>query len=114
MVVEMLYEFERFNLWGGFCMVDYVDILGCQNFNELVLCVVVGKGEIIINYVVSNIYEYVVKVRVYDDEEEDVVNCEKKKGLQCGFLIQDLVFLMMEVVVMWVIWYLVIWLVKRE
>lgn len=43
-VVEMLYEFERFNFCGGFNMVDYVDILGRFNFNEFILRIVVGRG----------------------------------------------------------------------
>jgi phospholipid:diacylglycerol acyltransferase len=79
-VVEMPHEPERFNPRGGPRTADHVDILGRQNLNELVLRVAAGKGETITNYVVSNIHEYAAKVRVYDDEEEDAANREKKKG----------------------------------
>ncbi|KAF4976622.1 hypothetical protein FZEAL_6736 [Fusarium zealandicum] len=69
-VVEMPHEPERFNPRGGPRTADHVDILGRHNLNELVLRVAGGKGDTIMDYVVSNIKEYAAKVKIYDDDEE--------------------------------------------
>ncbi|KAM5352104.1 hypothetical protein ACJ41O_004827 [Fusarium nematophilum] len=69
-VVEMPHEPERFNPRGGPRTADHVDILGRHNLNELVLRVAGGKGDTIMDYVVSNISEYAANVPIYDDNEE--------------------------------------------
>ncbi|KAJ3509718.1 hypothetical protein NM208_g15635 [Fusarium decemcellulare] len=69
-VVEMPHEPDRFNPRGGPRTADHVDILGRHNLNELVLRVAGGKGDTILNYVVSSINEYAAKVKIYDDDEE--------------------------------------------
>ncbi|KAH6890954.1 Lecithin:cholesterol acyltransferase-domain-containing protein [Thelonectria olida] len=69
-VVEMPHEPDRFSPRGGPRTADHVDILGRTNLNELLLRVAGGKGDTIMNYVVSNINEYANKVRIYDDDEQ--------------------------------------------
>jgi phospholipid:diacylglycerol acyltransferase len=69
-VVEMPHEPDRFSPRGGPRTADHVDILGRTNLNELLLRVAGGKGDTIMNYVVSNISEYANKVKIYDDEEQ--------------------------------------------
>ncbi|KPM40176.1 Phospholipid:diacylglycerol acyltransferase [Neonectria ditissima] len=68
-VVEMPHEPDRFNPRGGPRTADHVDILGRHNLNELLLRVAAGKGDTIMDYVVSNINEYADKVKIYDEEE---------------------------------------------
>ncbi|KAF7535322.1 hypothetical protein G7Z17_g13218 [Cylindrodendrum hubeiense] len=68
-VVEMPHEPDRFNPRGGPRTADHVDILGRHNLNELLLRVAAGKGDTIMNYVVSNIKEYAAKVKIYDEED---------------------------------------------
>ncbi|KAI1371022.1 LACT-domain-containing protein [Hypoxylon crocopeplum] len=68
-VVEMPHEPERFNPRGGPNTADHVDILGRQTLNELILRVAAGKGNMINDYIVSNIREYAEKVKIYEEEE---------------------------------------------
>ena len=68
-VVEMPHEPERFQPRGGPNTADHVDILGRQNLNELVLRVAAGKGDMITDYVVSNIKEYAERVKIYEEED---------------------------------------------
>ncbi|KAK0610473.1 Lecithin:cholesterol acyltransferase-domain-containing protein [Bombardia bombarda] len=67
-VVEMPHEPERFNPRGGPNTADHVDILGRQNLNEYILKVAAGKGDSIVDSVVSNILEYADKAKVYEEE----------------------------------------------
>lgn len=69
-VVEMSHEPERFNPRGGPRTADHVDILGRHNLNELVLRVAGGRGETIMDHVVSNIHDYASKIQIFDDDEE--------------------------------------------
>lgn len=66
-VVEMLHEPERFNPRGGPNTADHVDILGRSTLNELVLRVAAGKGDTIVDNVVSNITKYAEKVQVFEE-----------------------------------------------
>ncbi|ROW01772.1 hypothetical protein VPNG_07820 [Cytospora leucostoma] len=66
-VVEMLHEPERFNPRGGPNTADHVDILGRSTLNELLLRVVAGKGDTIIDHYVSNITEYAEKVQIFEE-----------------------------------------------
>lgn len=66
-VVEMPHEPERFNPRGGPNTADHVDILGRQMLNELILRIAAGKGDAIEDSVVSNIREYAVKAKVYEE-----------------------------------------------
>ncbi|KAH8706811.1 Lecithin:cholesterol acyltransferase-domain-containing protein [Ilyonectria robusta] len=67
-VVEMPHEPDRFNPRGGPRTADHVDILGRHNLNELLLMVAAGKGDTIMDHVISNINEYADKVKIYDEE----------------------------------------------
>ncbi|KUI72265.1 Phospholipid:diacylglycerol acyltransferase [Cytospora mali] len=67
-VVEMRHEPERFNPRGGPNTADHVDILGRSTLNELILRVAAGKGDTIVDHVVSNITEYAEKVQVFEEE----------------------------------------------
>lgn len=65
--VEMPHEPERFNPRGGPKTADHVDILGRQNLNEYILKIAAGRGDLIKEYIVSNIREYAAKAKVYDE-----------------------------------------------
>ena len=47
---------------------DHVDILGRSSLNDLILRVAGGKGGLIEDNIVSNIFDYAEKVKVYDNE----------------------------------------------
>ncbi|KAI5466493.1 Lecithin:cholesterol acyltransferase-domain-containing protein [Mariannaea sp. PMI_226] len=65
-VVEMPHEPDRFSPRGGPRTADHVDILGRATLNELLLRVAGGKGDTIMDYVVSNIKEYAAKVKIHE------------------------------------------------
>lgn len=79
-VVEMPHEPERFSPRGGPKTADHVDILGRENLNELILRVAAGKGSTITDYVVSNIREYAGKVRIYEEEDNELPRGEEDES----------------------------------
>ncbi|KAI9702162.1 MAG: hypothetical protein M1820_006244 [Bogoriella megaspora] len=68
--VEMPHEPDRLSPRGGPNTADHVDILGRSSLNELILKVAGGRGDLVEESVVSNIYEYADKVKIYEDEPE--------------------------------------------
>ncbi|KAF1988784.1 putative Phospholipid:diacylglycerol acyltransferase [Aulographum hederae CBS 113979] len=65
---EMPHEPDRFSPRGGPNTGDHVDILGRASLNDLILRVAGGRGDLINETVVSNILEYSMNVKIYDDE----------------------------------------------
>nr|POE75784.1 phospholipid:diacylglycerol acyltransferase [Quercus suber] len=67
-VVEMPHEPDRFSPRGGPNTGDHVDILGRSSLNDLILRVAGGRGDLITDYVVSNITTYADRVKIYEDD----------------------------------------------
>ncbi|KAF8250230.1 Lecithin:cholesterol acyltransferase [Wilcoxina mikolae CBS 423.85] len=64
---ELLHEPDSFDIRGGPTTADHVDILGRPDLNELILRVVAGHGDEIVETIHSKILEYAEKVPIYDD-----------------------------------------------
>lgn len=67
-VVEMPHEPDRFSPRGGPNTGDHVDILGRSSLNDMILRVAGGRGDLIKDYVASDIKTYAAQVKIYEDE----------------------------------------------
>ncbi|KAK4574166.1 phospholipid:diacylglycerol acyltransferase [Recurvomyces mirabilis] len=69
---EMPHEPDRFSPRGGPNTGDHVDILGRSSLNDLILRVAGGKGHLIEDTIHSKILKYAEKVKIYEEESEEV------------------------------------------
>jgi phospholipid:diacylglycerol acyltransferase len=67
--VELPHEPDRFDIRGGPTTADHVDILGRPDLSELILKVVAGHGDDIVENYHSDILEIVERVPIYDDDD---------------------------------------------
>lgn len=62
-MAEYKHKPDNFDLRGGPCTADHVDILGSTPLNKAVLKIAAGRGDLVKSHIGSKIREYVQKMR---------------------------------------------------